>query len=88
VDLLQKEGPLQSSGRGGDDSWRSTMRSTPVNSPQPKEARPEEQLSKNTHRGGGRGGDCDAPGFRLVLLMLMIESAESNRPTAVKPRST
>jgi hypothetical protein len=31
---------------------------------------------------------CDAPGFLLVLLMLMAESAESNRPTVVKPRST
>jgi hypothetical protein len=35
------------------------MRSTPKNSPQPKEARAEEQLSKKTHRGGGRGEDRD-----------------------------
>jgi hypothetical protein len=31
---------------------------------------------------------CDAPGFKLVLLMLMTESAGSNRLTLVRPRST
>jgi hypothetical protein len=45
-----------------------------------------------TVRGSSRGSSsttsCDAPGFLLVLLMLMIESAESNRLTEVKPRST
>jgi hypothetical protein len=31
---------------------------------------------------------CDAPGFLLALLLLMTESAKSNRLTSVKPRST
>jgi hypothetical protein len=31
---------------------------------------------------------CDAPGFYLASLVLMAESAESNRLTLVKPRST
>jgi hypothetical protein len=32
--------------------------------------------------------NCDAPGFWLASLALMAESAEPNRPTLVKPRST
>jgi hypothetical protein len=35
-----------------------------------------------------RGVGCDAPGFQLASLTLMIESAESNRLTLVKPGST
>jgi hypothetical protein len=32
--------------------------------------------------------NCDAPGFSLTSWTLMTGSAESNRPTLVKPRST
>jgi hypothetical protein len=35
-----------------------------------------------------KGVGCDAPGFYLASLTLMTESAESNRLTLVKPRST
>jgi hypothetical protein len=34
------------------------------------------------------GEHCDVPGFSLASLALMAESAESNWPTLVKPRST
>jgi hypothetical protein len=49
------------------------------------EARASEVEARLRHRGEV---ECDAPGFYLASLMVMTESAESNRLALVKPMST